>query len=127
MRALSSLNAINPVCCRIFQSLGPVNGKLTGDKIRPVLLNSQLPQQKLAKIWELADVDRDGMLDRYEMCIALHLVYKCLQNVNVPLPDKTPVTLVHPTKRGMESLSRRTSFTGSPVPRPRMSACSMPY
>uniref|UniRef100_A0A914CSE6 Uncharacterized protein n=1 Tax=Acrobeloides nanus TaxID=290746 RepID=A0A914CSE6_9BILA len=95
----------------IFYSLSPVNGKLTGDRVRPVLLNSQLPHQILARIWELADIDHDGMLDKYEMCVALHLVYKCLQNE--ALPNALPVSLVHPTKRG--TLSRRTSYAGTPA------------
>ena len=34
----------------IFFSLNPVNGKLTGDQCRPVLLNSQLPNTYLAKV-----------------------------------------------------------------------------
>jgi hypothetical protein len=31
------------------------------------------------------------------MYVALHLVYKSLQNE--PLPDKLPISLAHPTKR----------------------------
>uniref|UniRef100_A0A915CPJ3 Uncharacterized protein n=1 Tax=Ditylenchus dipsaci TaxID=166011 RepID=A0A915CPJ3_9BILA len=83
----------------IFQSLNPVNGRLSGEAVRPVLLNSQLPHTHLAKIWELSDIDKDGQLDRYEMYVALHLVYKCLQNAD--LPDRLPISLVHPAKRSM--------------------------
>lgn len=60
----------------IFDSLVPEDGKLPGAKVRPVLLNSGLNPQFLAKIWELADQDKDGCLDRVEMAVALHLVYR---------------------------------------------------
>jgi len=34
----------------IFNSLGPVDGRLSGNQCRPVLLNSQLPKGILAKV-----------------------------------------------------------------------------
>lgn len=79
-------------------------------------MNSKLPNFKLGKIWELSDIDRDGHLDRFEFYVALHLVYKALQNEL--LPEKVPLSLVHPTKRHLIVGSRRQSFTASPAPRP---------
>lgn len=35
----------------IFESLGPVGGILTGDKVKPVLLNSKLPVDILGRVW----------------------------------------------------------------------------
>lgn len=92
----------------IFDSLQPENGKLPGGKVRPVLLNSGLNPNMLAKIWELADQDKDGFLDRVEMNVALHLVYRALQGESVPrsLPDY----LIHPTK---SMLSRRNSIASA--------------
>lgn len=92
----------------IFDSLQPENGKLPGGKVRPVLLNSGLNPNMLAKIWELADQDKDGFLDRVEMNVALHLVYRALQGEAVPrsLPDH----LIHPTK---SMLSRRNSIASA--------------
>uniref|UniRef100_A0A183BM78 ABC transmembrane type-1 domain-containing protein n=1 Tax=Globodera pallida TaxID=36090 RepID=A0A183BM78_GLOPA len=83
----------------IFDSLGPVGGKLSGDQCKPVLLNSQLPKALLAKIWDLADMDSDGFLDRPEFYVALHLVYKALQNE--PILDQLPQALIPPSKRGI--------------------------
>ncbi|VDM71236.1 unnamed protein product [Strongylus vulgaris] len=116
----------------IFDSLSPVDGKLPGTKVRPVLLNSGLNPTILAKIWELADQDKDGQLDRIEMSVAMHLcsfgssiafVLRALQNE--PVPAVLPNALIHPSK---VMLSRRTSaaslasgMTGSippPVPMP---------
>lgn len=34
----------------IFESLGPVGGMLTGDKVKPVLLNSKLPVDILGRV-----------------------------------------------------------------------------
>ncbi|GMR36955.1 hypothetical protein PMAYCL1PPCAC_07150 [Pristionchus mayeri] len=92
----------------IFDSLQPENGRLPGGKVRPVLLNSGLNPNMLAKIWELADQDKDGFLDRVEMNVALHLVYRALQGEAVPrsLPDH----LIHPTK---SMLSRRNSVASA--------------
>lgn len=34
----------------IFDSLGPVGGMLSGDKVKPVLLNSKLPVDILGRV-----------------------------------------------------------------------------
>ncbi|CAD5212309.1 unnamed protein product [Bursaphelenchus okinawaensis] len=103
----------------IFQSLNPQNGRLSGDQVKPLLLNSKLPTFKLGRIWELSDIDHDGYLDRYEFYVALHLVYKALQNET--LPERLPIGLVHPTKRHLVVGSRRQSFAASPLPKPSFS------
>lgn len=38
------------------------------------MLESKLPFETLGKIWDLADQDKDGMLDRYEF-IAVSIVH----------------------------------------------------
>uniref|UniRef100_A0AAQ5YX23 Epidermal growth factor receptor pathway substrate 15 like 1 n=1 Tax=Amphiprion ocellaris TaxID=80972 RepID=A0AAQ5YX23_AMPOC len=53
----------------IFESLSPVNGLLSGDKVRPVLVNSKLPLDVLGRIWDLSDVDKDGHLDKEEFTV----------------------------------------------------------
>lgn len=35
-------------------------------KVKGVLMDSKLPLDTLGKIWDLADQDKDGMLDRHE-------------------------------------------------------------
>ncbi|XP_072537771.1 epidermal growth factor receptor substrate 15 isoform X2 [Salminus brasiliensis] len=81
----------------IFDSLSPVGGMLTGDKVKPVLLNSNLPFDILGRVWELSDIDRDGMLDKDEFAVAMYLVYKALENE--PVPMALPPSLVPPLKR----------------------------
>ncbi|KAM6921847.1 uncharacterized protein eps15 isoform 2-T2 [Xenentodon cancila] len=81
----------------IFDSLGPVGGMLSGDKVKPVLLNSKLPVDILGRVWELSDLDRDGMLDRDEFSVAMYLVYRALEGESVPM--SLPPPLVPPSKR----------------------------
>ena len=38
------------------------------------MIKSKLPNNVLGKIWKLADVDKDGMLDADEFSLALHLM-----------------------------------------------------
>uniref|UniRef100_A0A8C7P1A2 Epidermal growth factor receptor pathway substrate 15 like 1 n=1 Tax=Oncorhynchus mykiss TaxID=8022 RepID=A0A8C7P1A2_ONCMY len=65
----------------IFESLAPVSGLLSGDKVKPVLTNSKLPLDVLGKVWDLSDIDKDGHLDRDEF--AVHSV-----NWVVPVTDR---------------------------------------
>uniref|UniRef100_A0A674JPG4 Epidermal growth factor receptor pathway substrate 15 n=1 Tax=Terrapene triunguis TaxID=2587831 RepID=A0A674JPG4_9SAUR len=81
----------------IFDSLNPVNGLLSGDKVKPVLLNSKLPVDVLGRVWELSDIDHDGMLDRDEFAVAMFLVYCALEKE--PVPMSLPSALVPPPKR----------------------------
>ncbi|XP_069837695.1 epidermal growth factor receptor substrate 15 isoform X2 [Dendropsophus ebraccatus] len=81
----------------IFDSLSPVNGFLSGDKVKPVLLNSKLPVEVLGRVWELSDIDHDGLLDRDEFAVAMFLVYSALEKE--PVPMVLPPALVPPSKR----------------------------
>eukprot|EP00004_Rigifila_ramosa_P011491 TRINITY_DN2462_c0_g1_i1.p1 TRINITY_DN2462_c0_g1~~TRINITY_DN2462_c0_g1_i1.p1 ORF type:complete len:498 (+),score=100.06 TRINITY_DN2462_c0_g1_i1:154-1647(+) len=75
---------------------GPT-GKISGKAIRPTLLQSNLPNELLAKLWSLADIDRDGSLDLDEFSLIMHLI-KLVQR-GAPVPDTLPGTLVPPSKR----------------------------
>ncbi|XP_051964374.1 epidermal growth factor receptor substrate 15-like isoform X2 [Xyrauchen texanus] len=81
----------------IFNSLSPVGGMLSGDKVKPVLLNSKLPVDVLGRVWELSDIDRDGMLDKDEFAVAMYLVYRALESE--PVPMSLPAGLIPPSKR----------------------------
>ena len=75
----------------LFDQLRPENGLLKGDKVRNVMVGSKLPVSMLGKIWDLSDQDKDGLLDRYEFTVAMHLVYRSLQGDMIP--DQLPVEL----------------------------------
>ena len=75
----------------LFDQLRPENGLLPGDKVRNVMMGSKLPVSMLGKIWDLSDQDKDGLLDRYEFTVSMHLVYRSLQGDMIP--DQLPVEL----------------------------------
>ncbi|XP_019712194.1 epidermal growth factor receptor substrate 15-like 1 [Hippocampus comes] len=81
----------------IFESLTPVKGLLSGDKVKPVLINSKLPLDVLGKIWDLGDADKDGYLDKEEFIVVMHLVYRAMEKESVPLA--LPPSLIPPSKR----------------------------
>lgn len=81
----------------MFNSLGPVGDRLPGTKVKPVMLNSKLPVETLGKIWDLSDIDQDGFLDKDEFILAMHLIYKALENV--PVPSVLPPELYPAAKR----------------------------
>ncbi|CAL1284677.1 unnamed protein product [Larinioides sclopetarius] len=87
----------------MFYSMGPVAGKLPGDKVKPVMLNSKLPLDVLGKIWDLSDTDQDGFLSKEEFILAMHLIYKALENI--PVPSVLPPELI-------SILKRKHSITG---------------
>ncbi|KAM4739882.1 epidermal growth factor receptor substrate 15 isoform 2-T2 [Anableps anableps] len=131
----------------IFESLGPVGGMLSGDKVKPVLLNSKLPVDILGRVWELSDLDRDGMLDRDEFSVAMFLVYRALEGESVPM--SLPPPLVPPSKRKKPAVApvmpllpsppsvkdSRSSHTGSktlphppkPAPAPAPTPAAAPW
>lgn len=58
----------------LFESLKPVDGLIPGNKVRGVLMDSKLPLDVLSKIWDLADQDKDGSLDKHEFIVVSVLV-----------------------------------------------------
>ncbi|KRT79319.1 HLH domain-containing protein [Oryctes borbonicus] len=81
----------------IFESLRPIDGKVTGAAAKSEMVKSKLPNSVLSKIWKLADVDKDGMLDSDEFALAMHLI-----NVKIDgndIPNSLPEHLCPPSKR----------------------------
>ncbi|XP_062411867.1 epidermal growth factor receptor substrate 15-like 1 isoform X6 [Sardina pilchardus] len=110
----------------IFESLSPVNGLLSGEKVKPVLMNSKLPLDVLGKVWDLSDIDKDGHLDRDEFAVAMHLVYRALEKE--PVPSVLPSTLIPPSKRKKSVSSLPGTVPGLPAspPPPKDSLRSTP-
>lgn len=65
--------------------------------VREVMVKSKLPNSVLAKIWRLADVDEDGLLDRDEFALGMYLIDLRLEGHD--LPTRLPRHLVPPPKR----------------------------
>lgn len=81
----------------IFYGLAPLGGKLSGRQARGWMVSSKLPSSVLGRIWQLSDVDRDGMLDAEEFALAGHLIGAKLEGRG--LPADLPRSLVPPSKR----------------------------
>ena len=81
----------------IFLSLHPTKGKITGSVAKKEMIKSRLPNPVLAKVWRLADVDQDGMLDSDEFALAMHLINIKLDGFD--LPDDLPGHLIPPSKK----------------------------
>ncbi|XP_028252770.1 intersectin-2-like isoform X2 [Parambassis ranga] len=77
-----------------FDSLAPVLGYVSGEQARKFFLQSGLPASVLAEIWNLADMDSDGKMDRLEFSIAMKLIKLKLQGRN--LPSSLPVIMKQP-------------------------------
>ncbi|XP_063311494.1 epidermal growth factor receptor substrate 15-like 1 isoform X1 [Pelobates fuscus] len=99
----------------IFDSLVPVNGLLSGDKVKPVLINSKLPLDILGRVWDLSDIDKDGHLDRDEFAVAMHLVYRALEKE--PVPSVLPQSLIPPSKRKKTFAGAVPVLPASPPPK----------
>lgn len=86
-----------PTYDEIFYTLSPINGKVSGAAAKKEMVKSKLPNTVLGKIWKLADVDKDGLLDDEEFALANHLIKIKLEGHELP-PD-LPGHLVPPSKR----------------------------
>lgn len=71
-----------------------------GEEAVPFFGNSNLPEDILATIWDLADITKAGRLNRDEFAIAMHLIR---QQRNSPdaraLPETLPLNLIPPSMR----------------------------
>ncbi|XP_067272987.1 intersectin-2a isoform X3 [Pseudorasbora parva] len=87
-----------------FDSLAPTLGYLSGDQARTFFLQSGLPTAVLADIWALADIGKDGKMDRLEFSIAMKLIKLQLQGQ--PLPSSLPIIMKQTPAPVMTSSSR---------------------
>ncbi|GAO45921.1 actin cytoskeleton-regulatory complex protein END3 [Saitoella complicata NRRL Y-17804] len=82
----------------IFTSLGPQNGVVSGGQAMGVLRSSQLSDNQLERIWDLADIQGDGNLDFEEFCVAMRLIFDVINGVYPDVPKSLPDFLVPTSK-----------------------------
>lgn len=77
-----------------FDTLSPSTGYVSGEQAKKFFLQSGLPPSVLAEIWALADMNKDGKMDRLEFSIAMKLIKLKLQGT--PLPSALPIIMKQP-------------------------------
>lgn len=73
------------------------NGFVSGAAAKGILTSSGLAVASLRKIWDLADIDKDGQLDLNEFVIALYL--SDIVKGGHPLPNVLSDDMIPPDKR----------------------------
>lgn len=69
------------------------SGSINGEKAFVLFSRSQLPNEQLAQIWDLADQDKDGSLSQEEFVVAMFLINAKLSGKLKELPSNCPPEL----------------------------------
>lgn len=96
-------------------------GIINGDQAVTFFTNAQLPEDVLAQIWDLADIDADGQLTRDEFAVAMYLVRQ-QRSRKEPLPTVLPPALIPPSMRRQEVRPAVAPAAPAPPPLPRSAA-----
>jgi hypothetical protein len=83
-----------------FEALGPEGGFLSTQKARNVLVKTGLGKDQLREIWNLSDMDKDGLFDHDEYVVAMFLCDAVIQKGR-PIPAELPPSVIPPSKRGL--------------------------
>lgn len=84
-------------------------GIMPGDVAIKVLTQSGLSQKDLESIWTLSDPGNKGRLDKDEFAVAMHLIYRRLNNY--PIPARLPPELIPPSSQNFsDSVSQVKSY-----------------
>lgn len=90
-------------------------GIISGDQAVGFFINAQLPEETLAQIWDLADIDADGQLTKDEFAVAMYLV-RLQRSGKEALPQVLPLALIPPSMRGLNTGQVSAAPAVAPVP-----------
>uniref|UniRef100_A0A7E4W574 EH domain-containing protein n=1 Tax=Panagrellus redivivus TaxID=6233 RepID=A0A7E4W574_PANRE len=95
------------------------DGSISGadDQVVNFFMKSGLDTQSLGKIWDLADVNVDGRLNRFEFAVAMHLIVLKAKG-GAPIPKRLPAFFdLRPTPPRIEEETSTDSSKPSPEDR----------
>jgi hypothetical protein len=92
-----------------FEALGPEGGFLSTSKAREVLVKTGLEKEQLRQIWNLSDIDRDGLFDHDEYVVAMFLCDAVIQKGR-PIPAELPSSVIPPSKRALVAKRKQGSL-----------------
>lgn len=87
---------------QIYADLDTQNsGFITGDQAVQFFSNSRLPEEALAQIWDLADINSKGQLTKDEFAVAMYLIrqQRSKRDGRDVLPQSLPPYLIPPSMR----------------------------
>lgn len=87
---------------QIFATVDPQNrGFITGEQAVGFFSNSRLPEEALAQIWDLSDINSEGQLSRDEFAVAMYLIrqQRSKKDGRDILPQSLPSNLIPPSMR----------------------------
>ena len=108
---------------QIFAGVDQSNrGFITGDQAVEFFANARLPDETLAQIWDLADINSEGRLNKDEFAVAMYLIrqQRATKDRGGNLPTALPPALIPPAMRKQHFPSSRAAaphFQDAPVTR----------
>ncbi|PTD04822.1 putative calcium-binding protein [Fusarium culmorum] len=109
---------------QIYADLDKGNkGYITGEEAVPFFSQSNLPEDSLAQIWDLADTNSQGQLSREQFAVAMYLIRQQRTGRSVTLPTTLPANLIPPSlrsqpKSALDDLFGLDSGSSTPAPPP---------
>lgn len=100
-------------------------GMISGDQAVAFFMNAQLPEEVLAQIWDLADIDADGQLTKDEFAVAMYLVRQ-QRSGKEPLPQTLPLALIPPSMRQPGTAQMAPAPAVAQVPAPAATPAPAP-
>lgn len=92
-------------------------GFITGEEAVPFFGQSNLPEDALAQIWDLADIRSEGRLNRDEFAVAMYLIRQ-QRTKQGGLPSVLPPNLMPPTMRNQSRPPTSTNAFDAPPQHP---------
>ncbi|KAK4238813.1 hypothetical protein C8A03DRAFT_43482 [Achaetomium macrosporum] len=95
-------------------------GFITGEEAVPFFSQSNLSEDVLAQIWDLADIRSEGRLTRDEFAVAMYLIRQQRSKTGPStLPATLPPNLVPPSMRAQPVRPQTATAAFEPPPRPQ--------